>query len=381
MIDVKDLSENPDKFRASQRARGADESVVDAIIAADSARRAALIRYENLRAEQNVFGKKVAQAKGDEKKALLAEVKELANTVKAASAEADAVQIKQDELLRAIPNLIEDGVPEGGEDDYVVVKTVGKPREFADFEPKDHLEIGELIGAIDMERGAKVSGSRFYFLRGMGARLELALMRLALDHALTAGFVPLITPTLVRPEIMRGTGFLGEHSDEIYYLPADDLYLTGTSEVALAGYHSDEILDLTELETQVRDPEARRCAPSRLGERAERVRIEPALRDRAAGGVPEAFRERARMTDQHLRTDGTAGPIDHDPRRSPAVRALHDAPRRGLQEARRRRFGNEPVPGRVVHAKLGGVAHRRIRRATAASTRPTRYRHGRATHS
>jgi seryl-tRNA synthetase len=245
VIDVKDLSENPDKFRASQRARGADESVVDAIIAADSARRAALIRYENLRAEQNVFGKKVAQAKGDEKKALLAEVKELANTVKAASAEADAAQSKQDELLRSIPNLIEDGVPEGGEDDYIVVKTVGTPREFPDFEPKDHLEIGELIGAIDMERGAKVSGSRFYFLRGMGARLEMALLQMAMDQAIEAGFVPMITPTLVRPETMQGTGFDVKHDAEIYRLAEDDLYLVGTSEVALAGYHADEILDLT----------------------------------------------------------------------------------------------------------------------------------------
>ncbi|WP_426227089.1 serine--tRNA ligase [Pseudarthrobacter sp. DSP2-3-2b1] len=245
MIDVKELSEYPDKYRASQRARGADESVVDAIISADAARRAALIRFENLRAEQNVFGKKVAQAKGDEKKALLAEVKELANTVKAASAEADAVQAKQDELLRTIPNLIEDGVPEGGEDDYIVVKTVGTPREFPDFEPRDHLEIGELIGAIDMERGAKVSGSRFYFLRGVGARLEMALLQMAMEQAVDAGFVPMITPTLVRPEIMQGTGFDVKHDAEIYRLAEDDLYLVGTSEVALAGYHSDEILDLT----------------------------------------------------------------------------------------------------------------------------------------
>ena len=199
MIDVKDLSENPDKFRASQRARGADESAVDAIIAADSARRAALIRFENLRAEQNLFGKKVAQAKGEEKQALLADVKVLAASVKAASAEADLAQSAQEELLRSIPNLIEEGVPAGGEDDYIVVKTVGTPREFPDFEPKDHLEIGELIGAIDMERGAKVSGSRFYFLRGVGARLEMALLQMAMDQAVEAGFVPMITPTLVRP--------------------------------------------------------------------------------------------------------------------------------------------------------------------------------------
>ncbi len=245
VIDVKDLSDNPDKFRASQRARGADETLVDAIIDADSARRAALISFENLRAEQNVFGKKVAQARGEEKQALLAEVRELAGAVKAASAEADAAQAKQEELLRTIPNLIEDGVPEGGEDDFVVVRTVGTPREFPDFEPRDHLEIGELIGAIDMERGAKVSGSRFYFLRGVGARLEMALLQMAMDQAIEAGFVPMITPTLVRPETMQGTGFDVKHDAEIYRLAEDDLYLVGTSEVPLAGYHADEILDLT----------------------------------------------------------------------------------------------------------------------------------------
>jgi seryl-tRNA synthetase len=245
VIDVKDLSENPDKFRASQRARGADDSVVDAIIAADSSRRAALIHFENLRAEQNAYGKKVAQAKGEEKQALLAELKVLAAAVKAASAEADVAQAAHEELLRAIPNLIEDGVPEGGEDDYIVVKTVGAPREFTDFEPKDHLEIGELIGAIDMERGAKVSGSRFYFLRGVGARLEMALLQMAMEQAIDAGFVPMITPTLVRPETMQGTGFDVKHDAEIYRLAEDDLYLVGTSEVPLAGYHADEILDLS----------------------------------------------------------------------------------------------------------------------------------------
>ncbi|WP_287903714.1 serine--tRNA ligase [Arthrobacter sp.] len=246
MIDVKELIENPEKFRASQRARGADESLVDQLVAADATRRSALTRYENLRAEQNAFGKRVAQAKGQEKQALLAEVKELAANVKAAAAEADAAQTTQDELLRVIPNLVLDGVPEGGEDDYVVVKTVGEPREFTDFEPRDHLEIGELIGAIDMERGAKVSGSRFYFLKGVGARLEMALLQMAMDQAIANGFVPMITPTLVRPETMQGTGFDVKHDAEIYRLAEDDLYLVGTSEVALAGYHGDEILDLSD---------------------------------------------------------------------------------------------------------------------------------------
>lgn len=247
MIDVNELRENPELFRASQRARQAEESVIDAIIAADSARRAAITRFENLRAEQNAFGKKVAQAKGEEKQALLAEVKQLATDVKAAQAESDAAQAEQEGLLRSIPNVIANGVPAGGEEDYVVVKTVGTPRDFAaeGFEPKDHLEIGELLGAIDMERGAKVSGARFYFLKGVGARLEIALLQMAMDQAIQTGFTPMITPTLVRPETMSGTGFDVAHDAEIYRLAEDDLYLVGTSEVPLAGYHADEILDLS----------------------------------------------------------------------------------------------------------------------------------------
>ncbi|GAA3705887.1 serine--tRNA ligase [Zhihengliuella alba] len=248
MIDVKELAENPDLFRASQRARGADESLVDRIVAADASRRESIAEFESLRAEQKAFGKRVAQAKGEEKQALLAEVKDLAARVKAAEAAADAAQEELTGLQRSFPNLIADGVPAGGEDDFTVLKHVGEPRDFSadGFEPRDHLEIGELIGAIDMERGAKVSGSRFYFLKGVGARLEIALMNMALDLALENGFTPMITPTLVRPETMQGTGFDVAHDDEIYRLERDDLYLTGTSEVALAGYHADEILDLAE---------------------------------------------------------------------------------------------------------------------------------------
>ncbi|WP_159801948.1 serine--tRNA ligase [Arthrobacter zhaoguopingii] len=247
MIDVNELRADPDKFRSSQRARRADESLVEEILSADTARREAVTRHENLRADQNAFGKKVAQAKGDEKQALLAEVKELAAEVKKAAALADEARSLQEALLRRLPNRIEDGVPEGGEEDFEVLRTVGTPRDFAaeGFTPRDHLEIGELIGAIDMERGAKVSGSRFYFLKGVGARLELALLQMAMDQAVQAGFTPMITPTLVRPEIMQGTGFDVAHDAEIYRLAEDDLYLVGTSEVALAGYHSDEILNLT----------------------------------------------------------------------------------------------------------------------------------------
>jgi seryl-tRNA synthetase len=248
VIDVKLLSENPDTFRASQRARGADESLIDAILAADTARRESIASFEALRAQQNAFSKKVGAAKGEEKQALLAEVKDLARNVKEAQALSDAAAESYTKLQRSIPNLILDGVPSGGEDDFTVVKHVGTPRDFAaeGFEPRDHLELGELLGAIDMERGAKVSGSRFYFLKGIGARLEIALMNMALDQAVQNDFIPMITPTLVRPETMQGTGFDVEHDDEIYKLERDDLYLVGTSEVALAGYHAGEILDLSD---------------------------------------------------------------------------------------------------------------------------------------
>ena len=244
MIDPQLLRENPDVVRRSQEARGVSPDTVDAAIAADVARRAAITAFETVRAEQNAFGKTVAAAPKDEKAALVAQAQELAAQVKAAQAAVAEAEARFGEIVGGIQNVVLDGVPAGGEDDFVVLREVGTPREF-DFEPKDHLAIGELLGAIDMERGAKVSGARFYFLKGVGARLELALIQMGLDRALAAGFEPLITPTLVRPDIMAGTGFLGAHADEIYYLERDDLYLTGTSEVALAGYHKDEILDVS----------------------------------------------------------------------------------------------------------------------------------------
>ncbi len=245
MIDLNLLREDPAAIKASQRARGAAESLVDEAQSADAAYRKALNEFENLRAEQNAHSKLVAQAPKEEKQALVAAAQELSARVKAADAAAGEAQAALDKLVWKIENVVIDGVPEGGEDDYVVLKEVGTKRDFG-FEPKDHVALGESLDMIDIERGAKISGSRFYFLKGWGARLELALMNLALDQAVEAGFTALITPTLVRPEIMAGTGFLGAHADEIYYLPADDLYLTGTSEVALAGYHRDEIVDLSE---------------------------------------------------------------------------------------------------------------------------------------
>jgi len=243
VIDLNLLRENPEAIKKSQRARGGSEELVDQAVAADAAWRRSLSEFETLRAQQNAFGKQVATASKEEKQALVAQAQELSAQVKAADAAAGEAQQALDTLIWKIENIVIDGVPVGGEDDYVVLKEVGTKPAF-DFEVKDHQAIGEILDIIDIERGTKISGSRFYFLKGWGARLELALMNMALDQAANAGFTALITPTLVRPEVMAGTGFLGEHSDEIYYLPADDLYLTGTSEVALAGYHRDEVVDL-----------------------------------------------------------------------------------------------------------------------------------------
>jgi len=244
VIDPQLLRDNPDLVRRSQEARGSSVDLVDAAITADAKRRASIGEYENLRAEQNAFGKTVAAAPKDEKKALVAKAQELSARVKAAQQVTADAEAEFTKLAGAIQNPIVDGVPSGGEENFITLREVGEKATF-DFEPRDHAELGELLGAIDIARGTKVSGSRFYFLKGVGMRLELALMNMALDKALAENFTPLITPTLVRPEIMAGTGFLGEHADEIYYLPADDLYLTGTSEVALAGFHSDEIIDVT----------------------------------------------------------------------------------------------------------------------------------------
>jgi seryl-tRNA synthetase len=245
VIDLKLLRDDPDRVRASQRARGEDASLVDAVLDADERRRAAVFRYDTVRGDQKSLGKLVAAvAKGAaaEKQALLVRAKDLSAEVKEAEAELGVA----DDVLRlasmTLSNVVEEGVPEGGEADFTVLQTVGTARTF-DFTPRDHVELGTLLGAIDTDRGAKVSGARFYFLTGVGALLEFALVNLAVAQAVDAGFTPMIVPALVRGESMEGTGFLGAHAAEVYRLADDDLYLVGTSEVALAGYHRDEILE------------------------------------------------------------------------------------------------------------------------------------------
>ena len=252
MIDPKWLRVDPDRVRRSQAARGASVDLVDDLLAADEARRSSILTSETLRAEQKSIGKDVARASGDEKAALLARTKDLSAQVKEATAATAEAEARFSGLMSQLGNLVLDGVPEGGEDEGVVIETVGTPRDFAaeGFTPKDHLELGEALGAIDMERGTKISGSRFYVLTGVGAQLEIALLNLAMTKATEWGFTPMILPALVKPSAMEGTGFLGQAAQDVYHLPADDLYLVGTSEVALAAYHSDEILDAATLPRQ-----------------------------------------------------------------------------------------------------------------------------------
>lgn len=237
------MREQPDVVRASQRARGEDPGLVDRAIEADERRRSALSTFEQLRSEQKEVSRSVGKATPEERPTVLARAKELAERVKTAERDAATAAEEASTVTYQLSNVVVDGVPPGGEDDFVVLRTEGERRELEQV--RDHLELGEGLAAIDVKRGAKVSGARFYYLTGVGARLELALLNAAMDQAIAAGFTPMITPTLVSPQVMSGTGFLGEHADEIYHLPADDLYLTGTSEVALAGYHADEILDLS----------------------------------------------------------------------------------------------------------------------------------------
>jgi len=245
MIDLAALRQDPDAVKKSQAARGESVELVDQVIAADAARRTALGEFESLRANQKAIGTQVAKAQGDEKQALLAQTKTLSDQVKAAENQLREMDASLDALVLGLSNVVDPAAPVGGEDDFVVIKEVGTKRDFAaeGIAVRDHVEIGELLGAIDIERGAKVSGSRFYYLTGPGAMLELALVQLAMNKAQKNGFIPMIPPALVKPAAMEGTGFLGQAAENVYRLEADDMYLVGTAEVPLAAYHMDEILE------------------------------------------------------------------------------------------------------------------------------------------
>ena len=242
MIDIKVLRESPDLVRASQSARGEDVTLVDRVIAADEIRRSAIVEFEALKAEQNALSKSVGSAKGDEKAALLEKAKALSDAVKAAEGKKNTTEAEYKNIAMSLSNIVDKAAPVGGEADFKVLEEVGRPREF-NFTPKDHVELGKILGAIDVERAAKVSGARFYYLTGVGALLELALVNYAITSASKAGFIPVIPPVLVKPAAMEGTGFLGQAAENVFHLKDEDFYLVGTSEVALAALHMDEILD------------------------------------------------------------------------------------------------------------------------------------------
>ena len=245
MIDLKHLRENPELFRASQKVRGEDPELVDKLLAADDLRRSAISEFESLRAKQNILSKSVGAAKGDEKNTLLESAKQLAQDVKAADSKRASAEEIAHKLSLGISNLIDPDAPVGGEADFKIIEKIGTPRDFKaeGFEPKDHVELGKILKAIDTERGAKVAGARSYYLTGVGALLELALVNYAISLAVKSGFIPMIPPVLVKPAAMEGTGFLGQAAENVYHLAQDELYLVGTSEVPLAAYHMDEVLE------------------------------------------------------------------------------------------------------------------------------------------
>ena len=249
MIDAKFIREFPEIVRASQRGRGEDPAIVDLVLAADEARRNAIVEYEALRAQHNLFSKSVGAATGEEKQTLLGKGKEISAQVKAADSHRAEAEAKWEEVALLLSNLLDPAAPIGGENDYVVLEHIGEPRDFAEagFVPRDHVELGKLLGAIDTERGVKVSGARFYYLTGVGALLEFALVNFAISSAVHAGFTPMITPALVKAPAMQGTGFLGQAAENVFNLERDDFYLVGTSEVPLAAYHMDEIIDANKL--------------------------------------------------------------------------------------------------------------------------------------
>jgi seryl-tRNA synthetase len=243
MLDLKLVRDDPERVRAALAKRGpgvADQ--VDRLLQADAARRRLVTEVEALRAEQKRRGREVAKAAPDERERVLAGLRELSDRLDAAEDRLRAAAAALAEVQARMPNPPEEAVPAGGEADSVELHRVGTPRDF-DFPVRDHLELGELLGAIDTVRAAKVSGARFGYLVGPGAMLEFALVRFAMDRLTAAGFVPMVPPVLVRREAMFGTGFLPTDEQQIFRTADDDLYLAGTSEVPLVAYHSDELLD------------------------------------------------------------------------------------------------------------------------------------------
>jgi seryl-tRNA synthetase len=248
MLDLKLIRSEPERVKAALARRGAAQDV-DALLALDARRRELLPEVEGAQAERKTLSKQIGEAKqrGEGAEELMAAVQGLKDRIEAGKAELEEVDAALERVAAALPNLPDPDAPDGmSEEDAVVLREVGEPPSF-DFEPRDHLEIGTELGLIDMESAARLSGSRFAYLKGDLVLLELALVRYALDLVRAEGHEPVVPPVLVREEALHGTGFLPGDRDQIYEVPKDDLYLVGTSEVALAGLHADEILDAGQL--------------------------------------------------------------------------------------------------------------------------------------
>jgi seryl-tRNA synthetase len=254
------VRDNPQIVKDSQIARGENPALVDDFLKNDQLWRNITVEVDNLRAEQKVLSKSIGTLKSQEKKEsnldLKNQLEELTSKGTKLSEKISDLEQKQEQALIAandamcsISNIVQKDAPVGGEKDYKVLETIGKPRDFESegIKIKDHVEIGNELNLIDIERGAKVSGSRFYYLVNDGALLELALVNFAIDIAQQHGFIPVIPPALVKPQAMEGTGFLGQAAENVYRIEQDDMYLVGTSEVALAAMHMDEILNNKEL--------------------------------------------------------------------------------------------------------------------------------------
>ena len=244
MLDLKLIRSDPERVKAALARRGAAEGV-DELLALDARRRELLPEVENAQAERKALSKRIGEARqaGEDAEDLMARVQELKEAIESGKAELERTEAELERIAVALPNLPDPGAPDGmTEEDAVVIREVGERPEF-DFEPRDHLEIGTELGLIEMEAAARLSGSRFAYLKGDLVLLELALVRFAIELVRAEGHEPVVPPVLVREEALHGTGFLPGDRDQIYEVPKDELFLTGTSEVALAGLHAGQILD------------------------------------------------------------------------------------------------------------------------------------------
>lgn len=244
MLDIKFIRQNPDKVKEGAKKKGVDIDI-KRLLEIDRERRDLIQAFEEQRSEQN---KESVSKITDDKK--IKKLKELKNKIKETEEKLKEIEEEYNKLMYQIPNLAEDSVPEGkDENENVVIREVGEKPKFSEFKPKDYLEIAEKLDIIDVKRAAKVSGSRFGYLKGNGALLEFALIQFVFDILIQEKFIPIIPPVFVKPEAMKGMGYIDSEKDkeERYFFEKDNLYLVGTSEQSIGPMHMDEIFDEKEL--------------------------------------------------------------------------------------------------------------------------------------